>query len=63
MTYQDAIYFAETGGLVLLVTLFVVAVFYALWPGNSAKFNRAASAPLRDDDDMPAAPGGKGDRS
>ncbi|MEZ6024039.1 MAG: cbb3-type cytochrome c oxidase subunit 3 [Hyphomonadaceae bacterium] len=51
MTYEQASHFAQTGGLVLLATCFVIAVIYALWPGNKEKFQRAAHAPLDDGDD------------
>ena len=49
MSYENSIYFAETWGLVLLVTMFLVGVAYALWPSNKDKFNTAAQAPLMDD--------------
>lgn len=50
MTYQDLIYFASTGGLVLLILMFAFAVGYVFWPGNSKKFERAANLPLESDD-------------
>ena len=50
MTYQDLIYFAETWGLVILASMFAVAVVYAFWPGNRDKFDRAAHLPLENDD-------------
>lgn len=46
--YQGAVQFAQTWGVVLLIALFLVAVAYALWPGNREKFDRAARAPLSD---------------
>jgi cytochrome c oxidase cbb3-type subunit 4 len=51
MTYEQATHFAQTWGLTLLTTCFIIAVIYALWPGNRDKFNRAAHAPLNDGDD------------
>lgn len=51
MTYEQATHFAQTWGLALLVACFVVAVVYALWPGNREKFKRAAHTPLNDGDD------------
>jgi cytochrome c oxidase cbb3-type subunit 4 len=51
MTYEQANHFAQTWGLVLLALCFAAAVAYALWPGNREKFNRAAHAPLMDEND------------
>lgn len=51
MTYEQAAHLAQTWGLVLLAVGFGVAVIYALWPSNQAKFERAARAPLNDGDD------------
>ena len=62
MTYDTAAQFAQTWGLVFLFLLFLVAVVYALWPGNRGKFQRAARLPL---DEAPleakrgAAPGAR----
>ena len=49
MTYQTVSAFAQTYGLAALVIMFAVAVTYALWPGNRAKFDRAAKTPLEED--------------
>jgi|TARA_R110002096_G_scaffold266710_1_gene460314 cytochrome c oxidase cbb3-type subunit IV len=46
MTYQEVSSFSQSWGLVFLVTMFVVAVAYALWPSNKDKFNDAANSPL-----------------
>lgn len=51
MTYEQATHFAQTWGLVLLTVCFAAALAFALWPGNRAKFERAARAPLDDGDD------------
>jgi cytochrome c oxidase cbb3-type subunit IV len=51
MTFEQAVHFTETWGLVLLAVLFVGAVIYALWPGNREKFKKAAETPLKDEDD------------
>lgn len=51
MTYEQATHFAQTWGLVLLVACFVLAVIYALWPGNKKKFDKAARNPLSDGDE------------
>lgn len=51
MSYEQAAHFAQTWGLILLAAGFIVAVIYALWPGNREKFKRASHAPLKDGDD------------
>lgn len=48
MSYEQASHMAQTWGLVRLAAGFLIAVVYALWPGNREKFNRAAHAPLND---------------
>lgn len=52
MEYNDVIYFAETWGLLILATMFGIAIVYAFWPGNSKKFEHAANLPLEDDDQL-----------
>jgi cytochrome c oxidase cbb3-type subunit 4 len=49
---------AGTWGLVYMMAIFAIAVAYALWPSNRAKFERAARLPLEDR----APPARKGDR-
>ncbi|GHD57486.1 hypothetical protein GCM10017083_39070 [Thalassobaculum fulvum] len=49
MTYHDVSVFAQSWGLVFLVALFMAACAYALWPGNRARFERAARQPLEED--------------
>jgi cytochrome c oxidase cbb3-type subunit IV len=51
MTYDHAVHFSQTWGLILLVALFACVVLYALWPGNREKFKRAAQTPLANEDD------------
>ncbi|MCC3862275.1 cbb3-type cytochrome c oxidase subunit 3 [Pseudemcibacter aquimaris] len=46
MSYQDVSSFAQSWGLVFLMSMFVIAVGYALWPSNKDKFNKAAQSPL-----------------
>ena len=46
MTYETLSAFAQTWGLCFLVVMFIVALVYALWPGNREKFQRAARLPL-----------------
>jgi cytochrome c oxidase cbb3-type subunit 4 len=48
--YEPLAQFAQTWGLFYVVVLFAGALGYALWPRNQATFDRAARAPLRDDD-------------
>ncbi|MCY3701888.1 MAG: cbb3-type cytochrome c oxidase subunit 3 [Rhodospirillales bacterium] len=49
MDYDAIRTFAATWGLVALVVMFAVAVAYALWPRNRAKFRDAANIPLKED--------------
>jgi len=46
MTHQEVANFAESWGLVFLFSMFIIAIVYALWPGNKSKFNEAAHRPL-----------------
>ncbi len=50
MSYDQAVHFAHTWGLVLAVFIFGIAGLYALWPGNKTTFDHAARAPLLKDD-------------
>ena len=49
MSYEEAVYFAKTWGLVYLVILFIGALVYALRPSAKAKFDHAANIPLKED--------------
>lgn len=49
MRYEDVAHFAQTAGLVLLVVLFTAVAAFALWPGNRARFRRAAQLPLEEE--------------
>lgn len=49
MTYESLHTIATVTGLLILVAGFVVAAVYALWPGNRAKFERAARLPMLSD--------------
>lgn len=42
---------AQTWGLVLFVTAFVLVLIYALAPANKKKFENARRIPLEDEDD------------
>lgn len=48
--YETLSSFAQTWGLGFFVLMFLVAVAYALWPGNREKFRDAAHKPLEDKD-------------
>lgn len=49
MTYDAAVAFAQTWGLVYFVLIFAGVLAYALWPSNGKRFDEAASMPLRED--------------
>ncbi|MEL6259247.1 MAG: cbb3-type cytochrome c oxidase subunit 3 [Pseudomonadota bacterium] len=46
--YETLASFAQTGGLLYFVVIFVVAVVYAAWPKNQKTFDAAARLPLSD---------------
>ncbi|MFN3609717.1 MAG: cbb3-type cytochrome c oxidase subunit 3 [Hyphomonas sp.] len=48
--YETLSSFAQTWGLGFFVLMFLIAVAYALWPGNRDKFRNAAHQPLEDKD-------------
>jgi cbb3-type cytochrome oxidase subunit 3 len=41
---------AQTFGLILFVAAFALVLFYAFRPGNRKTFDKAAHAPLEDED-------------
>tara|TARA_R110002073_G_scaffold156476_1_gene311771 strand:- start:163 stop:348 length:186 start_codon:yes stop_codon:yes gene_type:complete len=47
--YEALSQFAQTGGLLMFVAIFVAVLVYALWPKNQAKFDAAANMALYDD--------------
>jgi cytochrome c oxidase cbb3-type subunit 4 len=47
--YRSLAEFAQTWGLAYFVAVFLIALAYALWPSNRAKFDDAAQMPLRED--------------
>jgi len=49
MTHESIRAFAATWGLAYFALMFAAAVVYALWPGNRAKFERAARLPLEEE--------------
>lgn len=50
MSYDTLAHFIKMGGTVFFTAFFVLAIIYALWPKNKARFNRAARLPLSEDD-------------
>jgi cytochrome c oxidase cbb3-type subunit IV len=48
--YEDVLAFAQSWGVVYFSVMFAVALAYALWPSNRARFERAAQIPLEDGD-------------
>lgn len=53
MSYDQIAHFIKIGGTVAFTSVFVIAIVYALWPSNRAKFDRAAQQPLNDNNDAP----------
>lgn len=51
MTYESLHTIGTTAGLLILVVGFLVAILYALWPGNRRKFERAAHLPMLSDEE------------
>ncbi|MEL7028646.1 MAG: cbb3-type cytochrome c oxidase subunit 3, partial [Pseudomonadota bacterium] len=49
--YETLSEFAQTGGLLLFVAAFILVLIYALAPKNRDIFEKAARAPLDDEDD------------
>lgn len=48
--YETLASFAQTGGLIYFVVMFMAALTYALWPRNQETFDAAARMPLEDGD-------------
>ena len=44
--YEILASFAQTGGLIYFVVMFLAALTYALWPRNQKTFDAAARMPL-----------------
>lgn len=49
VTYQTLSHFAQTGGLVYFMLLFLAVVAYAFAPRNRSRFAEAARRPLAED--------------
>ena len=52
MDHDTLVAFAKSGGLFYLMTMAAVALAYACWPSNKARFERAARE-IIDDEDVP----------
>ena len=48
--YEDVLAFAQSWGAVYFTVMFVIALAYACWPKNRARFHQAARIPLKDED-------------
>jgi len=48
--YEAISRFAQQGGTIYFVVLFLAGVIYALWPRNKEAFQRLARLPLEDDE-------------
>jgi cytochrome c oxidase cbb3-type subunit 4 len=48
--YEAVSRFAQQGGTIYFVVLFLAGVIYALWPRNKEAFQRLARLPLEDDE-------------
>jgi cytochrome c oxidase cbb3-type subunit 4 len=51
MTYDAAARFAQQGGSVYFLLIFLAGLAYALWPRNKSAFDQAARQPF--DEDLP----------
>jgi cytochrome c oxidase cbb3-type subunit 4 len=49
MTYQFLAGFAQTGGLLYFVAMFLAVAIYAFLPRNRSRFDEAARMPLSED--------------
>jgi len=50
VTYETVAGFTQSLSLILFFTLFIGVVAYAVWPGNSRKFEQASRMPLDTDE-------------
>lgn len=50
MTYEDVARFAQQGGTLYFMLIFLAGVVWALMPRNKARFDRAARIPLEEDE-------------
>lgn len=50
MNYEGLASFAQTGGVVYFMAIFLAALVYALWPSKAGEFRRAAHLPINEKD-------------
>ena len=50
MTYESAARFAQQGGSVYFLLIFLAGLAYALWPKNKGAFDEAARRPFEEED-------------
>ena len=50
LDYETVARFAQQGGTLYFIAIFVAGLVYALWPSSKAAFDRAALIPLQDDE-------------
>lgn len=48
--YEDVLAFAQSWSGLYFMVMFLVAIAYAYWPRNRARFQRAAQIPFQDED-------------
>ena len=51
LSYDQVARFAQQGGTLYFVVIFLAGVVYALWPKNRQAFRDMAHLPLREDED------------
>ena len=49
-TFDEVQEFVHSWGVVYFMIMFIVALVYAYWPKNKARFQEAARIPLEDED-------------
>ncbi len=50
LDYETVARFAQQGGTIYFVAIFLGGLVYALWPKNREAFQRLAQLPLEDDE-------------
>ena len=48
--YEEVLAFTRSWDVVYFTAMFLVALAYALWPRNKARFEAAAQIPFKDDE-------------
>jgi len=49
--HQSIVAFAKSYGLFFLIGMAIIALVYALWPGNRKRFDKAARDIIEDEDE------------